>query len=331
MKGLEEKTKRQAEVIKNLEVIVKNLEKEKGGLAEALEAKDQQIHELKIKESRECQNGCERYSKSIDEIYQAGSKHREKVLSLKSIAENQKKKILNIQAEKANLQEQVQQLEEDVVIGQKIVKQQSGDKEKLYFRLEECKKQLNEKEEGIKHFKENEEVFEKKVQFMKCKLEKTLKDFQDLETSTSVEINSLKIDLEKAQSTSKENAGLNKPDDAFEFVKKDIHEEVVKDLNFQIEYLRTRGNDIEDELSIKYQEVENLKASLEEKTSLKGSSNSLAEELMHAKSEIEKKEIPDEKKALIEKMIDISKSNAKILSKLKNSILIHLVLNIVTL
>ena len=62
MKGLEGKVKQQAEVIKKLEVNVKNLEKEKGGLAEALEAKDQQIHVLS-KESRECQNGCERYSK----------------------------------------------------------------------------------------------------------------------------------------------------------------------------------------------------------------------------------------------------------------------------
>ena len=188
-------------------------------------------------------------------------------MSLKSIAENQKKKIVNIQTEKARLQEQVQQLEEDVVIGQKIVEQQSEDKENLYLKLEECKKQVNEKEERLKFLKENEEVFEKKFHFIKCKLEKTLKDFQDLEKSTSDEINSLKVDLEKAKNTYKENARLDNPDDVLEFVQKDIHEEVVKDLNFQIEYLRTRGNDIEDELAIKYQEVENLKASFEEKTS----------------------------------------------------------------
>ena len=47
LKDLEENARLQNEVIKRLQSIVKNLEKEKGLLREALEAKEQHIHELK--------------------------------------------------------------------------------------------------------------------------------------------------------------------------------------------------------------------------------------------------------------------------------------------
>ena len=96
MKNLEENAKLQKEVISKFEIIVKTLEKDKNDLAEALNAKEQQLHEMKVKDNG-CQNGCNRYSKSIDEINKAGSKHKEKLLALKSIADNQKKKITSLQ------------------------------------------------------------------------------------------------------------------------------------------------------------------------------------------------------------------------------------------
>ena len=83
LKDLEENARLQNEVIKRLESIVKNLEKERALLREALEAKEQQIHELKVNGLKEKECECHRYSKSIEEIYKAGSKHKEKLLSLK--------------------------------------------------------------------------------------------------------------------------------------------------------------------------------------------------------------------------------------------------------
>jgi chromosome segregation ATPase len=65
---------------------------EKCSLSQELERKEKEIFELKQKESK-CKNGCENYNKSIDEIYDAGNKHREKLLALKEIAETQKSQL----------------------------------------------------------------------------------------------------------------------------------------------------------------------------------------------------------------------------------------------
>ena len=289
MKNLEENAKLQKEVINKFEIIVKTLEKEKNDLAGALNAKEQQLHEMKVK-NNECQNGCNRYSKSIDEIYKAGSKHKEKLLALKLIADNQKKKITSLQADKAHLNEQVQQLEDDVVIGQNIVRKQSAEKERLYYSMKDHEKQLLVKEEVMKQYQENNKAVETKVEFLKGRLETTMRNYQDLDKNTRLEIDALKDELKLANIKSVEDANFDESIKESDSVKKDVHDEVVKDFNLQIEYLRNRGNDIEDELAIKYEEVEVLKETIQQNTlkaSMKSTSSSLAEELDHASIELE--------------------------------------------
>ena len=53
----------------------------------------------------ECQNGCHRYKQSIDEIYEAGVKHRKRLLEVKELADSQKTKIVDLRKEKNRLQE----------------------------------------------------------------------------------------------------------------------------------------------------------------------------------------------------------------------------------
>ena len=80
-------------------------------------------------------------------------------------------------------------------------------------------------------------------------------------------------------------------------MKKDVHDEVVDDLNSNIEYLRTRGNDFEDELALKYKEVEDLQEIIKQNSSevnLKSSSSSLAEELQDASAGLDGCEQPIE-------------------------------------
>ena len=70
--------------------------------------KDAEISDLKtIIEDCNCHN----YSKSIDDIYRAGIKHRDKLVSLKDIADAQKRKISNLEEEKTLLINQVELLE----------------------------------------------------------------------------------------------------------------------------------------------------------------------------------------------------------------------------
>ena len=48
------------------------------------------IEDLKSSANFKCSNGCDKYSKTIDEIFEAGAKHKEKLVALKEIADNQK-------------------------------------------------------------------------------------------------------------------------------------------------------------------------------------------------------------------------------------------------
>ena len=63
--------------------------------------------------SYECPNGCHNYRQSLEEIVTAGNKHREMALSLKGIAEEQKKKISILREEKNSLLDRTDHLEVD--------------------------------------------------------------------------------------------------------------------------------------------------------------------------------------------------------------------------
>ena len=65
------------------------------------------------KTKSECENGCLRYRQSMDEVILAGQKHKEKLISIKVIADDQKQKISNLRAEKYKLQDEIDKLELD--------------------------------------------------------------------------------------------------------------------------------------------------------------------------------------------------------------------------
>ena len=68
----------------------KKLEVEKEVLNDRLEEKTKMIEDLKSSANFKCSNGCDKYSKTIGEIFEAGAKHKEKLVALKEIADNQK-------------------------------------------------------------------------------------------------------------------------------------------------------------------------------------------------------------------------------------------------
>ena len=61
----------------------------------------------------ECPKRCHLYEQSFEEIVAAGSKHREKVVSLTEIAKEQKSKISSLREEKNSLLDQLDKLELD--------------------------------------------------------------------------------------------------------------------------------------------------------------------------------------------------------------------------
>ena len=105
-----------------------------------------------------CPNRCDRYSRTIDEIFHAGNKHKEKLISLKEVAENQKEKISLLRDQKSSLQYQVDQLQSDLEIEKDLVyKIQIEDLKRINkLKVEiDCLKDYKECEEKSENFKEN--------------------------------------------------------------------------------------------------------------------------------------------------------------------------------
>ena len=166
-----------------------------------------------------CLNGCHRYSRTIDEIFEAGNKHKEKLTALKEIAENQKEKISLLRENKFSLQYQVDQLQSDLEIEKELVyKIQIEDLKKINklkaeldsvderrkdmkkIEDENCLlvKEINnvkfnaiKKEDELKEKEyENDELL-KNIGFLKPKLEASLKECQNQKISSKEKIDEL--------------------------------------------------------------------------------------------------------------------------------------------
>ena len=105
----------------------------------------------------ECPKRCHLYSKSFEEIIEAGTKHREKVLALKDISENQKIKISSLREEKNELLDRVDKLELDQKQDSDMILRMTTETRRLKREVRDLKIILEEKEEIIieKSVKEN--------------------------------------------------------------------------------------------------------------------------------------------------------------------------------
>ena len=71
----------------------KQLESEKNILEEKVKETLKIVNVLKGNTSPKCVKGCDKYKQSIDDVYEAGVKHRSKVVELKKIDDEQKVKL----------------------------------------------------------------------------------------------------------------------------------------------------------------------------------------------------------------------------------------------
>ena len=136
--GPEEQAVFKDEIIKHLKELVTNLEKENSKLSD----------DLKKLMNKECD--CEKYGKPVDQIYEAAAKHREKLVALKEVAENQKKKISILREEKTELLDQVEQLEFDGRSQTKLMKHLKEEIESLNHNIKQHRMDSFEKDEQIR-------------------------------------------------------------------------------------------------------------------------------------------------------------------------------------
>ena len=104
---LRESLKRANNLYTKQTTFAQEVHEEKCSLSLQLEIKEEEIAILK---QAKCDKGCDRYNKSVDEIAQAASKHREKLIALKEISESQKEKIFCLRGHRNELFEEIDKL-----------------------------------------------------------------------------------------------------------------------------------------------------------------------------------------------------------------------------
>ena len=106
----------------------------------------------------DCTNGCYRYRQSLEEVAEAGNKHREKVIALKAIAEEQKSKISILREEKYSLMENIDQLEHDKNIDTDLILSMTKENRELKRDLKDHRMKAIEQEELVREHKNEYEV-----------------------------------------------------------------------------------------------------------------------------------------------------------------------------
>ena len=105
--NLKESIKQAKNLYKKQTAFAQEMHVEKCQLALQLEEKEKDIADL---ENAKCEKGCNRYNKSVDEIAEAASKHREKLVALKEIADEQKEKIFCLRGHRNELFDEIDKL-----------------------------------------------------------------------------------------------------------------------------------------------------------------------------------------------------------------------------
>ena len=86
---------------------------EKCVLSQELRRMEKDMFELK-KQTSTCQNGCEKYNRSMDDIVTYAEKNKTALMRLKTLAEDQKIKISNLREDRKKLMEQIETQEEEL-------------------------------------------------------------------------------------------------------------------------------------------------------------------------------------------------------------------------
>ena len=119
----------------------------------------------------ECPKRCHLYEKSFEEIIAAGSKHREKVVSLTEIAKDQKSKISSLREEKNSLLDQLDKMELDAKHDSDMILRMTSETRNLKIEMRNLRMENIEKEEVIR----DKECNIEEIEFYKVKS----KDLED--------------------------------------------------------------------------------------------------------------------------------------------------------
>ena len=95
----------------------------------------------------ECPHRFHRYRQSIEEIVEAGNKHKEQIVILRKLAEDQKKKISILREEKNSLLDRTDHLEVDAKRQTELSFKKTKENRELKIGIRDLRKELIEKDE----------------------------------------------------------------------------------------------------------------------------------------------------------------------------------------
>jgi len=98
----------------------------------------------------ECPKGCHNYKQSLEEIVDAGNRHKAKLITAYAIAEDLKKKVSSLRAEKNHLLENIDQLEIDGEHKEQELSKVKRENTILKYEIKEVKKENEENMEIVK-------------------------------------------------------------------------------------------------------------------------------------------------------------------------------------
>ena len=183
----------------------------------------------------ECPQGCHRYRQSIPEIVEAANKHKEKLVSLKQIAEEQKFKISSLREEKNALIDSVDQLELKQKDDNAVIMKMTREMRELKIKVRDLRMDAVEKEEVINE--QSEHVMNVKV------METQVNDLKDEIVKKDEEIDYLKHVIDK-ESNVKEVMSLSLEDE-LKISEEKSDDEKIKQEN---KALKTKTESLEAEL-----------------------------------------------------------------------------------
>jgi chromosome segregation ATPase len=188
------------------------------------------------------------------------------------------KKNRDLIRENNDLTEKVDQLDEDTDTGLEFLKNAHERERKLNVAVEEYKKKsANDEEKVSKLSKENEDL-KQKFTFIKNQFEKSLKENQESCITREAKIKDLEKEINNLKEiTEQHDNEMKSAENKFHQIGIQIMEQTVQidALEMENKSLKQKNNDLDDELSTKIKELDDI----DEKSTLTSSQSSLKEEL----------------------------------------------------
>ena len=183
----------------------------------------------------QCPKGCHRYRQSIEEIVEAGNKHKDKLLALKRIAEDQKVKISSLREERNALLDNVDHLEFKQKDDNEMILRLTREMRDLKVQIRDHRMDVIEKEEVVRAQSDNilsvnalktkvndleDEIIEKDEEILNLK--------QVAEKHSSIqEVSSLSLEHELKNSlTNMKEKNIEQENEALEKKTKSLEEEL---------------------------------------------------------------------------------------------------------